>query len=53
MHGNFVAVDSNSYFIAAIFEEVMEHYSQRKIIGLDQRLLKLPVINSLTSQGID
>jgi len=35
MFHNFVEVSSNSQSIAAIFGEVMEHYSQHKIIGLD------------------
>jgi len=37
---NFVEVSGNSYSIAATFGEVLEHYSQRKIIGLNQSFLK-------------
>ena len=45
MFHNFVEVSGHvlnfmGYSIAAIFGEVMGHYSQRKIIGLNQRLLK-------------
>ena len=36
---NFVEVSRNSYSIAAIFGEVLGHYSQRKITGLNLSLL--------------
>jgi len=37
---NFLEVSGNSYSIAAIFGEVLRHYSQRKIIGFNQSILK-------------
>ena len=36
MAHKFFKVRQNSYSIVTIFVEVMSHYSQRKIIGLDQ-----------------
>ncbi len=46
MAHNFFEVRHNSNSIVTNFGEVMSHYSQRKIIGLDQSFPKL-VINAL------
>jgi len=49
MFHNFFEERGNSQSIAALFGEVLEHYSQRKIIGLVQRFLKQSI--SLVIQG--
>ena len=52
MFHNFFEVRRNSDSIAAIFEEVMGHSSQRKIIGLDQSFLNKPAREWLNSSAL-
>ena len=52
MTHNFFDLRQNSYSIVTNIEEVMGHYSQRKITGLDQSFLKGASINCLCPLAI-